>query len=73
MKSIAEPIIETRSIATRDGTLVIEMTQSFIDRVRSQFDLDADAVLTDDHLKLYVWGAVNNAVVKATNELSGAQ
>lgn len=65
MKSTAEPVIETRSIATRDGTLVIEMTQTFIDRVKRQFNLDRAAVLTDDHLKLYLWGAVNNAVNKA--------
>lgn len=66
MKSAAEPIVETRNIATRDGVMTIEMTQSFIDRVRSQFDIDTATSPSDEHLKMYVWGAVNNAINKAT-------
>lgn len=65
MKSTPEPIIETRSIETRDGTLVIEMTQAFMDRVRLHFGLGASVVVTDAHLREYVWNAVDNAVKKA--------
>ena len=65
MKSTPEPIVETRAIETRGGTLVIEMTQSFVDRVRSHFNVNPGAPLADDHLKMYVWGAVNSAVTKA--------
>ncbi len=66
MKSTPEPIIETRTIETRAGALVIEMTQSFVDRVRSHFNVGPEVPLADDHLKMYVWGAVNSAVTKAS-------
>lgn len=67
MKSAPGPIVETRSIETRGGSLVIEMTQAFIDRIKSQFDLGLSEPVTDDHLKTYLWGAVSNAVEKATD------
>lgn len=64
-----EPIIETRSIETRDGTLVIEMTQAFMDRVRLHFGLGASLPVTDDHLRTYVLRAVDGAVRKAESVL----
>lgn len=60
-----EPIIETRNIETRAGTMVVEMTQSFMDRVRLQFDLGARDLVTDDQVRMFVWGAVDGALKKA--------
>ena len=67
-------IVETRRIVARDGnTLEIEMSQKFIDHLRAHFGLFGDQPLEDDHIRMYVWGAVNTAVTKAEQELKDAK
>jgi hypothetical protein len=61
-----EPIVETRKIKLPQGDfLTIEMTQSFIDRIKQHFGLLETQVLEDDHVRMYVWGAFNTAVTKS--------
>ena len=50
----------------RGGTLEIQMTQSFVDRVKYQFGLQESDALTDDHIRMFIWGALNFAIDKAT-------
>lgn len=61
----ARVIVNTRNLKTKDGTLVVEMTQAFIDKVRRHFELSVDEDLTDEHVKNYVWHVVDVAVAKA--------
>lgn len=49
------------------------MTQAFIDRVRQRFGLLQDQAVDDEHVRLYVWGAVNTAVNKAERETDDAR
>jgi len=63
-------IIETRKIQTPDGVLEVQMTQQFIDRAKQHFGLLASQSLEDDHVRMYVWGAVNTAVDKAEWEMN---
>lgn len=65
-------IVETRKISTPEGILEVEMTQEFIDRARQHFGLFGDQQLENDHVRMYVWGAVNTAVTKAERELEDA-
>lgn len=63
-------IIETRKIPVKDGqVLEVEMTQKFIDHLREHFSLSKGQRLEDEHVKMYVWGAVNSAVDKAALEV----
>lgn len=67
-----QKIVETRKISTPEGTLEIEMTQGFIDRVKQHFGLFGNQPLEDDHVRRYVWRAVDSAVSKAERELEDA-
>ena len=63
-------IVETRNIPTKDGqTLEVQMTQKFIDHLRQHFGLFGDQRLEDDHVRVYVLGAVSTAVQKAEREV----
>jgi hypothetical protein len=59
-------VVETRSIILpQGGTLEVQMTQEYIDKLRQHFGLFGDQPLDDDHVRMYVWGSLNSAVDKA--------
>lgn len=47
----------------KGGNLEIEYNQKFLDTVSKHFKLDGPP--TDDHIRMYVYGAVASAVSKA--------
>lgn len=58
-------IVETRLVPLLDGsTLTFEMTQPFIDTLRQHFGLFAHERVEDEHLRMYLHGAVDGAVKK---------
>lgn len=58
---------ETRMIALpRGGVLEVQVTDEFMVRVSEHFSVQRDEV-TDEHVKMFVWGAFNTAVDKADN------
>ncbi len=63
-----DDVVETRKIPTRDGVLEIQMTQAFIDKVKQHFGIFGHMELEDEHVRMYVYGAVNTAVGKAERE-----
>lgn len=48
----------------RGGELVIEMSDEFLLKIRKQFNLSDDDVIYDDHIRTFLWGAVNSALNK---------
>lgn len=61
--------VEARVIELPNGNnLEIEMSEEFIHRMMKQFDLTFAHQLTDDMIRLYVWGSLNAAVMKAEGE-----
>jgi len=57
---------ETREIPVRDNNVLeVKMTQKFIDRVRARCGLSADQPLENDHIRMYLFGAINTAVARA--------
>ena len=61
---------ETRHIPLpKGGTLELEIRPGFYDRVRMHFNLAKDAPVDDDHLRMFVFGALKNAVDKAEEEM----
>lgn len=68
-----QQIVEVRKIPVKDDqVLEVEMTQKFIDHLRQHFGLFVDQPVEDEHVRSYVLGAVNTAVVKAERELENA-
>lgn len=61
---------ETRLIKLpKGGTLELEIKPGFYDRVRLHFNLATDAPVDDDHLRMFVFGALKGAVDKAEEEM----
>ena len=61
--------VETRHITLpKGGVLEIQMTQELLDRIKYQFGVDSTRSITDDHVRMFIWGTVNNAVDKAEQE-----
>lgn len=62
-------IIETRKVTLPKGeTLVLDITESFYPTLRKKFNLPEDEVVSDEHVRMFVFGAVKSAVDKAENE-----
>jgi hypothetical protein len=53
----------------KGGTLEVQVTQSFLDRVRYQFNIPNTSQVSDDHIRMFIWGALNCAIEKATQYL----
>lgn len=49
----------------RGGTLEIKMTEAFVDKVRYQFSIPVTEPVTDEHIRMFIWGALNFAIQKA--------
>lgn len=54
----------------RGGELEMQMTDAFIDRVRIQFDIPKNEEVTDEHIRMFVFGAMKNATDKAEKKLN---
>jgi hypothetical protein len=62
--------MEKRNVKLPNGsTLEIEATERFYEAIRFEYNLDKAAVITDDHIRLFVHGTMTNAVDKATKEV----
>jgi len=61
--------VETRCVnLPKGGVLEIQLTQEILERIKYQFGLDSTQVITDDHVRMFLWGTVNSAVDKAERE-----
>jgi hypothetical protein len=66
------PLSSKRTIALpQGGTLEVDMTPEFLSRVRAQFSLSSDAPIADDHIRMFVWGAVNSGLTKHQTAVGG--
>lgn len=52
----------------KGGTLELELTPKFLDILQTHFELTSADHVTDDHIRMYVWGAFKNAIEKAERE-----
>jgi len=70
IRSLSGEFVDKRSIELPNGQMLeIEMTQAFITRLVEQFKLAFASELTDDMIRLYVWGSLKNATDKAEKEI----
>ena len=49
----------------KGGTLEVDVTPKFLNIVRSHFNIPESQSVSDDYIRMYIWGAFKNAVDKA--------
>jgi len=49
----------------KGGALEVEMTPEFLNVVRDHFNLPKMNTVSDEHIRMYIWGAFKNAIDKA--------
>lgn len=59
---------EVRTIELPGGRLEVTMTEEFIEQLRKRFMLDPNQPVEDDHIRMFIWGAVNAAVKKVEKQ-----
>ena len=68
-----DTLSETRNIALpRGGVLEVKMSEALYGRIRNHFGLSFEQKVNDDHIRMFIWGAVNNAVEKAERGVKDA-
>ena len=62
-------IVETRIVSLRNGEfLTLDITDSFYPKVREKFNLGPDEFVSDDYVRMFLFGVVKTAVDKVENE-----
>ena len=52
----------------KGGILEVDVTPKFLEIVRSHFGMSENQSVTDDCIRMYIWGAFKNAIDKAEAE-----
>ena len=50
------------------GVLEVSLSETMFERIKTQFNLHSKSDITDDHIRLFFWGAVSNALEKSEIE-----
>jgi hypothetical protein len=62
--------MEKRNIELSNGSVLeVEASERFYDAIRFEYNLDENSVITDDHIRMFVHGSMNRAVIKAEKEI----
>jgi hypothetical protein len=62
--------VDSRVIRLPNGNeLRIDLTNVITNKIRETFNLGSER-LTDDHVRMFLWGAINNAISKEEANLS---
>jgi hypothetical protein len=61
--------MENKQIKLPNGnTLELSITPAFLEKVAQQFSFNSAQDVTDDHIRLYLFGALKTALDKAEND-----
>lgn len=59
-------MIESRQISLPNGNILhVKLNPGFLDKVRQQFNIEAADPVSDDHIRMFFFGAVKSAMEKA--------
>ncbi len=47
------------------GNLEVQVTKEFIDTVQAHFSLDSPDNVSEDHIRMFIYGSIRSAVEKA--------
>jgi hypothetical protein len=63
--------MEQRSIRLPNGKILeVEFKSGFLDKIRESFELSLDEKVTDDHIRMFFYGSLKNAVAKKDDVLT---
>ena len=63
--------MEQRSIRLPNGKILeVEFKSGFLDKIRESFDLTFDEKVTDEHIRMFFYGSLKNAVEKKDEVLA---
>tara|TARA_R110001599_G_scaffold21341_4_gene80081 strand:+ start:1864 stop:2067 length:204 start_codon:yes stop_codon:yes gene_type:complete len=63
--------MEKRNIELPNGSMLeVEATERFYEAIRFEYSLDKNATISDDHIRMFVYGTMNNAVAEAEKEIT---
>jgi hypothetical protein len=61
--------METRIISLpKGGDLEVSLTPEFLKGLKDHFELDSASKVTDDHIRMFIYGATKNALDEAEAE-----
>jgi len=49
----------------RGGTLEVDVTPQFLEILKKHFNFSKHEEITDDHIRMFIWGSLNNAIEKS--------
>jgi hypothetical protein len=62
-------MLEKKNILLPKGeTLEVEFSHEFSEIIKEHFCLSSKEEISDDHVRMYIWGAFKNALDKAEKE-----
>ena len=62
-----------KKIKLSNGSFLdVFITPMFLERIKSYFDLQSISEVQDDHIRRFIYGAVDNAVVRAETDLKNS-
>jgi hypothetical protein len=60
-----DKIVDIREIKLPKGSILhVELTDDFLKKIREQYNLLSQDKVSDDHVRAFLWGVINDAVVK---------
>ena len=63
--------MEKRNIELPNGSMLeVEATERFYEAIRFEYNLDKNISITDDQIRMFVYGTMNNAVAEAEKEIT---
>lgn len=65
---IEDPIKKMIPLPT-GGELEVDLTPEFLQVVKQHFELSSTSDISNDHIRMFIWGAFKNAIDKAKKEL----
>ena len=66
--------METRIISLpKGGDLEVSLTPEFLEGLKNHFELDSASKVTDDHIRMFIYGATKNALDEAEYDTADNQ
>jgi len=66
-------MIKRNVVVPKGGDLVLEYTEEFMTKIREQFNLEPNSDVSDEHIRMFLFGACKTAFDKAEKELEAQE
>lgn len=63
-----ENVMKKNISLPKGGTLEVDVTPQFLEILCKHFELPSVALINNDHIRMYIWGAFKGAIDKVEKE-----